>query len=98
MIAASDIERARSFIEGQEWIFAKTMADIPHYYCLLERCRAPREFLWFARLMEKHSVEGTFCGKTYRYFFLDEWKYWSMDPSPEECTLINRERQMPGKK
>ncbi len=96
MIPSSDIKRARAFIEEQEWIFAKTMADIPHYYCLLEKCRNPKEFLWFSRLIEKHSVEGTFYGKTYSYFFLDDWKYWSMDPSPEECTLINRERQMPG--
>jgi hypothetical protein len=27
-------DRARAFVDTQEWIFAKTMADIPHFYCL----------------------------------------------------------------
>ncbi|MDO5322121.1 MAG: hypothetical protein Q4F39_07030 [Bacteroidia bacterium] len=86
------MERARAFVSAQEWTFAKTMADIPHYYCLKSRTADCDEFLWFARLLTENSVEGEFYGKKYRYFFLDEWKYWMMDPTPEECDLINRER------
>ena len=29
-----DREWVRGFIESRQWIFAKTMADIPHWYCL----------------------------------------------------------------
>ena len=28
----SDKEKARAFVDAQEWIFAKTMADIPHFF------------------------------------------------------------------
>ena len=85
--------RARLFVEGQQWIFAKTMADIPHFYCLKSWCADPSEFDWFVRLLNENSVPGTFYGKTYRYFFLDDWKYWIMDDDLAECDLINREHQ-----
>jgi hypothetical protein len=38
-----------------------------------------------------HSASGEFYGKTYHYFYLDNWKYWIMDKRPEDCNLINRE-------
>ena len=90
----TDEAGARAFVEAQQWIFAKTMADIPHYYCLKKNCPDPEEFDWFVRHLVTHSVPGTFYGKTYRYFFLDEWKYWIMDASPADCDLINRECQI----
>ena len=92
MESADDLKRVREFIEAHEWHFAKTMPEIPHWYCLLSDKGDREEFLWFARYIGEHSVEGRFCGKTYRYYFLDGYKYWIMDPTPEECDLINRER------
>ena len=86
-------ERARAFVGTQEWIFAKTMADIPHFYCLKNNCPAPEEFDWFVRYMVAHSVPGTFYGRTYQYFYLVDWKYWIMDDTPGDCDLINREFQ-----
>ena len=87
----SDDERARAFVNTQRWIFAKTMADIPHFYCLKKSCMAPKEFDWFVQYLVTHSVPGTFYGMTYQYLFLDEWKYWIMDENPADCDLINRE-------
>ena len=87
----TEIERARAFVEAQEWIFAKTMADIPHFYCLKMKCPDPSEFEWFVRYMVDKSVPGWFFAKEYHYFYLDGWKYWMMDRSEEECDLINRE-------
>ena len=89
----TDEERAWAFVDAQEWIFAKTMADIPHFYCLKKNCTAPAEFEWFMRYMVAHSVPGMFCGKTYQYLFMGEWKYWIMDDNPMDCDLINREFQ-----
>ena len=85
--------RARLFVEGQQWVFAKTMADIPHFYCLKAKSSDPLEFGWFVHLLTTNSIPGSFYGKTYRYFFLDDWKYWIMDDDPAECDLINREYQ-----
>lgn len=78
------------FIDNQEWIFAKTMADIPHWYCLKSRCDSPGDWLWFARFIEQYGVDGQFCGRTYRYLYWGEYRYWMMDPTPEQCDLINR--------
>lgn len=86
-------ERARAFVGAQEWIFAKTMADIPHFYCLKKKCSDPMEFDWFVHFLTANSVPGQFYGKTYHYIFLDGWKYWIMDENPADCDLINRELQ-----
>ena len=83
-------KRAQRFIESQEWIFAKTMADIPHWYCLKRNCNDETEWDWFVRYMLENSVSGTFYGREYRYFYLGEYRYWEMDPTPEQCDLINR--------
>ena len=83
--------RARAFVESQKWIFAKTMADIPHFYCLKKCCPDPSEFEWFVQYLVANSVPDQFYGKTYQYYFLDNWKYWIMDENPADCDLINRE-------
>lgn len=89
----SDSGRARAFVDAQEWIFAKSMADIPHYYCLKRNSPDASEFDWFVQYLVDHSVPGTFYGKVYQYFFLCDWKYWIMDDNPKDCDLINREYQ-----
>lgn len=87
-------ERARTFVEAQQWKFAKTMADIPHFYCLKKNAPDQGEFEWFVRHLVAHSVSGAFYGKTYQYFFLGEWKYWIMDEDLGDYDLINRECQL----
>ena len=88
-----DETRAREFVEAQNWKFAKTMPQIPHYYCLKGLCPDPKEFEWFVDYMLRKSVSGEFYGKTFQYFYLDKWKYWIMDEYPAKCNLINREFQ-----
>ena len=83
-------ESLNDFINSQNWIFAKTMADIPHWYCLKSQCENPADWGWFVRFMCDYGVESTFYGKTYKYLYWGEYRYWMMDPTPEECDLINR--------
>lgn len=78
------------FINSQEWIFAKTMADIPHWYCLKRNCEDTDAWLWFVRCIDRYGVEGNFYGKIYCYLYWGEYRYWYMDPSAESCDLINR--------
>lgn len=89
----SDEEKAMAFVDAQQWVFAKTMADIPHFYCLKKNCVDPEQFDWFVQYLVAHSVPGTFYGRTYQYLFLGDWKYWIMDDNPTDCDLINREFQ-----
>ena len=86
-----DQERVYRFVHRAEWHFAKTMPQIPHWYCLLKEYEDKEEFTWFAKYIVEHSVPGQFYGKTYNYFFLDGYKYWIMDECPEDCDLINRD-------
>ena len=86
-----DLARVRKFINTHEWHFAKSMPDLPHWYCLREDKQDFEEFLWFARYLKAHSEPGMFFGKIYHYFYLDGYKYWSMDDRPEDCGLINRD-------
>ena len=87
----ADIARVRAFIDTHEWHFAKSMREIPHWYCLLKDKGDVDEFRWFAAYIREHSVPGRFYGKTYHYFRFDGYKYWWMDPTVEECDLINRD-------
>lgn len=87
-----ELQDARFFIDRAEWHFAKTMPQIPHWYCILKEYENKEEFTWFAKYIVEHSVPGQFYGKTYNYFFLDGYKYWIMDERPEDCDLINRDK------
>ena len=87
-----ELQDARYFIDRAEWHFAKTMPQIPHWYCLLKEYDDKEEFTWFAKYIVEHSTPGQFYGKTYNYFFLDGYKYWIMDERPEDCDLINRDK------
>ena len=85
------LARVREFIESHEWHFAKTMPEIPHWYCLQKDKNDADDFRWFAAYIRSHSIPGEFCGKTYYYYYLDGYKYWWMDETIEECDLINRD-------
>lgn len=88
----NNIERAQRFILDNEWIFAKTMAYIPHWYCLRERYGNFAEYAWFVDYMRKNSLEGKFGNRTFQYFYLNGYKYWDMDDTVESCDLINRDK------
>lgn len=87
----ADRFRVQHFIDSHVWHFARTMPDIPHWYCLLKDNGDTEEFRWFAAFTREHSEPGQFCGRTYHYFYWEGFKYWWMDHSPEECDLINRD-------
>ena len=55
-----DLTRIREFIGTHEWHFAKTMPQIPHWYCLRKDKGDIEEFTWFARAIQEHSVPGQF--------------------------------------
>lgn len=79
-----------AFIEANEWKFAKTMARIPHEYCLKERCNDPDMFERFVMHIRRNGYESKFFKRTYIYFDVGPHQYWTMgDPLHKEI-LINR--------
>ncbi len=71
----SDEEKARAFVDGQHWIFAKTMSDSPHFYC--QKNSIDPELLTGSCItwLPSASWERSFYGKSYQYFFLGDRKY-----------------------
>lgn len=87
----ADEIRVEDFIKSHIWHFAKSMPEIPHWYCLLKDKGDSEEFHWFANYIREHSLPGQFFGKTYYYYYRGGFKYWIMDEFPEQCDLINRD-------
>jgi hypothetical protein len=70
--------------------FAKTMADIPHWYVR----RGPEneaEYVELFRLIGEHGVWEQFQGKAYQYLYArDGYKYWRMSDDLSQSQIINR--------
>lgn len=79
---------ARPYIASQEWTFARTMPDRPHWYVLLRRSTDWAEHLRMLLWLRSGELE-MFHGHPYRYRTVDDFRYWAMGPND---TIINRRR------
>lgn len=80
-----------SYIEANEWVFAKTMPKNPHEYLLLRRSTDWREHLRFVRWLRVHGEPERFGGQLWPYRTVGEWRYWAgVDPN---WTIVNRRRE-----
>ena len=73
------VQRSRDYIEVADWRFARTMANIPHWYCMRERAYlaergAAHEALFL--LIKWHGYPRRFYSKTFLTVDLDGWKVW----------------------
>jgi len=89
-----DLSRARAFIAGNAWIFAKTYAKTaPHEYVVktkLPSDEMKQEFEWMVVLIREHGYEAEFWGKVHTYLDIDGKKYWTMGEPLEETIILNR--------
>ena len=89
------LARLREIIAKAQWIFAVTYAKTaPHEYCLREnmnRGNVPKaDMLLLAKCIWEHGYKERYKTYMQTYVDIDGYKYWSMDPSPEDTDLINR--------
>ena len=68
----------KQIIEDLQWIFAKTMSEIPHYYIVRDDLsendkKMFDEFEWF---IKKNGYTAKFYSKEYTYFNIGNYKYW----------------------
>lgn len=90
MPQAAFSEEVRRFVESTRWTFAKTYAATwPHEYVVRNPENA-EQILALARHVFQHGIDGRFYGTVRKYHHEGGKVYWSMDPTPEETTLINR--------
>lgn len=91
-----DFSRLVSNLRSAEWKFAKTYAAfMPHYYTVGAKWEDLEEFLWTAEAVTRFGITEKFFKKmpARKYFYLDGWRHWIMDPNPKDAAIINRERQ-----
>ena len=86
------IPEMRDFINAHEWNFAKSMPFIPHWYVVLKNCRDWDEFFSACQLIRDFGAPRKFGKRTFIYFDLDGYSYWTMDELIEDTTIINRAR------
>lgn len=78
------------FVAAHEWKFAKTMAKIPHWYVVREKCRDDMEFQNAVEFVRKHGEPRRFWKQIYIYYDFDGHSYWSMGFPLDETTILNR--------
>jgi hypothetical protein len=79
-----------SWLDSLEFVFAKTMPDIPHRY--VKRTPANEEaYVRLFRTIQERGQPGRFRGRRYRYWFCENgYKYWAMTSLLAQCWIINR--------
>jgi len=80
----------QQILENSHFKFAKTMSNIPHSYTLKENWENKELFNNIVLFIRKHGVQEKFYSKTYTYYYLNGYKYWTMGYDAEITTLINK--------
>lgn len=84
----------RGFIDRHDWKEAKSYKDTaPHQYIVKEWPEVEEDlFEEFVHHIREEGYPDNFYSKTYIYYRVDGWKYWTMGAPVEETTVINRAR------
>ena len=77
------------------WTFAKTMADIPHWWIK----RSPvieADYVELFHTIAREGVREKFRNDYYRYWYPgDGYKYWAMTTDIKQSLIINRAKVDP---
>jgi hypothetical protein len=89
-------EKIAEILFEQKWIFAKTMPQSPHEYCLRKNFNNDSDFVCVVKFIRENGKEEAFGRRKYTYLYFNGYKYWTMgeeinkpDGSPHTI-LINR--------
>lgn len=82
-----------NFINKNKWVFAKTMAEIPHYYIVRDNLSENDKKLFdeFDVFIKKNGFTKKFYSKQYTYYNIGNYKYWVIE------NILNRAESEPKK-
>ena len=83
-------EFVQQWLESQNWIFAKSRADNPHWYCLRRNADDEATFERIVEFIRERGVPYFWWGRYYLQYVAGEWAYWTMGSPIPETVLINR--------
>jgi hypothetical protein len=95
MIPSADLERVEQLLVAQQWVYAKTMPDNPHWYTLRKQWQRDEDFAWTVQTIRRYGYEEIYEGRLYILLNVDGMKYWTMGAPVEETILINRKYLTP---
>ncbi len=78
-------------LESAPYLYASTMAGIPHYYTLRKKWKDDGEFLRTVKAIRTYGVVRRFYSNEQQYLDVNGFQYWTMDAKVGETTLINRQ-------
>lgn len=75
------MKKFHKLIKQNEWIFAKTMPEIPHYYIVRDNLSDDDKKLFdeFYKYIKINGYSKKFYSKQYTYLNIDNYKYWIID-------------------
>jgi hypothetical protein len=76
--------------DNKNWRFAKTMPKIPHYYARRSEWGDEKDFEKVVQYIRDNGVAERFFSKSFIYFYMGGWKYWTMGEPLNETQVINR--------
>ena len=90
MIETNEFKEVKSFLINAKWRFAKSMPKIPHSYTRKSEWENKEDFEKTVIFIRNNGLPENFWKKTYIYFYLGDYKYWTMGAPLEKTILINR--------
>ena len=87
------MERVKNLLEEAKWIFAKTMPENPHHYCLRKNFEQDDDFVFLVNYIRENGVKEKWGTATYIYLYLDGYRYWTMGApinysNGNPCTIL----------
>ena len=77
--------KINELLNSVNWIFAKTMPEIPHEYIVIDWYPEKiKEIKLFIQEIDRNGYSSKFYSKENKYLNIDEYKYWVID------NIINR--------
>lgn len=83
-------EFVQQWLESQNWIFAKSRVDNPHWYCLRRNAGDEATFERVVEHLREYGSPYVWWGSIYLQYPAGRYAYWSMGASVENTELINR--------
>ncbi len=83
----ADVE---AFIAANDWTFAKTMPQSPHWYLHRDRCSSSADFVAVVEFIREHGERRTFGKRRYVYLDIGEFTYWTMGSPIDQTIILNR--------
>jgi hypothetical protein len=78
------------WLEAQRWIFARSRASNPHWYCLRRDADSPKMFEKVVEHLREFGSPYVWWGSTYLQYVAGQFAYWTMGAGVENTQIINR--------